>query len=278
MNMSGGLLQKVASIPFILIFAIVILAPGAAAQYYVHLDFDWEGDDVSIQDHPKEEFESCPACHGEEHMGRPRICEDCHLANGQGPFLSGGDFDLRTDYEPPLVYEHYYRAEDVWVENKSFGDSLSTCFGIDPVIGGVCHGVSYVFRDGAGGYFAFNENWTEEARDRDPYEYTAPASSMPDTTDCLFCHNQVDRITMSAWGDAVQVDPAHSRLDIEECYRCHVEGGAAPASFHSRELLVSGGEQIKAGPHERRAFIGAIIALAGIVIYLLVSIRKGSEK
>jgi hypothetical protein len=276
MNMSGGFLQKVASISFI--FILMAIAPGVAAQQYVHLDFDWEGDDVTIQDHPKEKLESCPACHGGEHMDRPRICEDCHLANGQGPFLSSGDFDLRADYEPPLVYEHFYRSEDVWVENKSFGDSRSTCFGIDPIVGGVCHGVSYAFRDGAGGYFAFNENLTGEVRGRDPYEYTASKSSMPDTTDCLFCHNQVDEIIVSSWGDAVQIDSTHSRLDIEECYRCHVEGGVVPSSFHQKELLVSGDVQVKADPHERRAFIGAIIALFGIVIYLLVFMGKGSEK
>ena len=195
--MSGGFSHKREEIwragtkALSIILGIAVFLPVVAGEQYVHLDYDWEGDDVTIDGHPAEEYESCGACHAEEHMAAPKICEDCHLMHGPGPNMGGENFALRADYEVPLVYEHFYRAEEIWVENQSYGTGRSTCFGTDPTLEGTCHGVSYEFRESAGGYFAFNENWTDMANERDPYEYTAPASFLPDTTDCLFCHGQV---------------------------------------------------------------------------------------
>lgn len=281
--MSNGPPKKVASIwgartlSFILMAFAVI--PGVAAQQYVHLDYDWEGDDVSVEGHPAEEFEACPACHGAEHTATPKICEDCHLPNGAGPHLTGSEFSLRTDYSAPLVYEHYYRAEDIWTKNQSYGVGMSTCFGTDPFLEGTCHGVSYAFMDSAGGHFAYNWNWTGELRNRDVYEYTAPASSLPDTSDCLFCHNQRDEQIRNMWGDATQINSSHSKTLNSECYKCHVEGKTAPASFHSRGLYValegSDTEEEKTPGNTLR--VGVILLVLALISYLLLVRRPGKK-
>jgi hypothetical protein len=262
-----------------LIFILIAPVHGVSAQEYVHLEYDWEGDDVDVQGHPGEEFEACPACHAAEHMTKPKVCEDCHLPNSAGPHQTGTDFTLRTDYAAPIVYEHYYRAEDIWVKNQSYG-GLSTCFGSDPSLEGTCHGVSYVFADIAGGHFAFNWNWTGEIRDRDVYEYTAPASSLPDTTDCLFCHNSDNLQLRTIWGDATQVNSSHSKLENNNCYECHVEGGTKPASFHQMALYVAkeGDDTGEATtPPGNRLGTAVVVLILALVSYLLL-VRRPDKK
>lgn len=265
---------------FILIF--FALVPVVSAEYRVHMDYDWEGDDASEQA-PQPKFESCFPCHREEHGAPVKVCEDCHLPDGAGPYRSGTDFTLRPDYEVPVVYEHYYGAEDVNVRNQSFGVAMSTCFSIDPITGGTCHGVSYVRRDGAGGYFAFNENWTGEYRDRDPYEYTSPSSYLPDTADCLFCHDQDDGGIRYTWGDAPQVNSTHSKIANKECYRCHVEKGVKPASFHSQALYLveeeesAGGAEPEPVSDNRIVTAGLILAILALAVYLFGRAKSGQK-
>jgi hypothetical protein len=191
-----------------------------------------------------------------------------------------------------MVYEHYYGAEDIDVRNLSYGIAMSTCFSFDPVVKGTCHGVSYAYMDRAGGYFAFNENWTEGDRERDPHEYAAPASSLPDTTDCLFCHNQDDGEIRLAWGDAPQVNSTHSKIANEECYRCHVQEGAKPISFHSQVLYFSkevkggdgtspengkGGAGTGPAPGNRIVIAGLVLVICAAAAYLLIR-AKGGQK
>jgi hypothetical protein len=195
------------------------------------------------EQNPQQEFESCFPCHGEDHLAGAKVCEDCHLPDGVGPYVTGGEFAMRPDYGTQKVYEHYFGADDINVDNQSRGASRSTCFSFNPVVEGTCHGISYVHRGSVGGYFAFNENWTEADRERDPYEYTAPASNLPETADCLFCHHQDSREIVYAWGNATQIDKGHSELANTKCYECHVEGAVAPLSFHSQILYIVPGEE-----------------------------------
>jgi hypothetical protein len=59
----------------------------------VHYAFDWEGDDINdsgggFPPYPNRE-ESCIACHNNMSFDIPteyKLCEDCHLPNGTGPF------------------------------------------------------------------------------------------------------------------------------------------------------------------------------------------------
>lgn len=258
----------------ILILAFFVSAPMASAEYYVHLDYDWEGDDANEQD-PPPKFESCAACHGEKHPGTPKVCEDCHLPDGAGPYKAEGDFVLRADYDVPLVYEHYYDAGEMNVDNQSRGIALSSCFSFGPLVGGTCHGVSHAYQDGAGGHFAFNENWTEEDMERDPYEYTAPSSFLPDTTDCIFCHGQDDEQIRFVWGDATQINSTHSAAVNEECYNCHVENGIKPSSFHSQGLYRVAGEQSK--PTLGKNMIVGFIFICVFLMYLLRRIKGGRK-
>lgn len=285
MYMSGELSQKVvpiwraATLLFIFILTSLVLACGVSAQQYVHLDFDWEGDD--IEGHPKEEFESCGACHGDGHMSDAKICEDCHLQHGAGPYVTGSDFSLREDYRAPLIYEHFYGAEDVSVANQSRGTARSTCFSVAPVVGGSCHGVPYLFSDRAGEYFAFNEDYAGKTMDRDPYEYAAPRSKLPDTTDCLFCHYQEDEQLRAMWGSPKQINSNHSEVANSECYRCHVDGGAVPTSFHAKELSVNvegyKGEDVEeVKSSDNKALIVILLLILVIGIYLLD--RRGRGK
>lgn len=279
--------RRAGVLPGIFILAFIILTPLASAEYRVHLDYDWEADDEREQD-PLPEFESCFPCHGEEHLASVKICEDCHLPDGAGPYREGGEFVLRADYRAQKVYEHYYGAKDIDVDDQSHGAAQSTCFSFDPVVEGTCHGVSYVHRDSVGGYFAFNENWTEGSRERDPYEFTAPASFLPDAADCLFCHNQDSEEVRYAWGNATQIDSGHSALANTECYKCHVEGAVAPLSFHGADLYLVPWEESEEGETiakpkptpklENRTLIPVLILAAlALAFYLLIRAR-GSQK
>jgi len=261
------------------------LVPIASAEYRVHLDFDWEADNAG-EKNPQPEFESCFPCHGESHLAGVKVCEDCHLPDGEGPYTPGGDFALRADYGAPKVYEHYYGATDIEVDNQSLGVSRSTCFSFDPIVGGTCHGVSYVRRDSAGGYFAFNENWTEGDRERDPYEFAAPDDFLPGTDDCLFCHNQESFGIRYAWGNATQIDKGHSELANTKCYECHVEGGTAPLSFHEATLYIVEGEETKEGgivekltPKPENGILIPVIILIvfALATYLLIRARAGQK-
>jgi hypothetical protein len=153
----------------------------------VHYAFDWEGDDAidgGAQPPWPNDWESCGACHnGTSGMfgGSPavfKICEDCHLPTGSGPFTGpfGGppsifDYNLRSDLQPysianrealgiPIIYSHVPLND---IANSTTGldvsrnlsgetgevgmQTRSSCFSWNPSSpNGSCHGVGYSLR------------------------------------------------------------------------------------------------------------------------------------
>jgi nitrate reductase cytochrome c-type subunit len=147
----------------------------------VHYAFDWEGDDAfdDGDDIPFDEGpfpnkqESCIACHEDMFSLKFKICEDCHLPNGTGPFPNntGFTFDLRSDLAGwnvsdrqalgiPIIYSHVPVNQ---IQNATTGLEVSrnlsgetgeagfrtrsSCFSWNPNDGnGTCHGVSFSSR------------------------------------------------------------------------------------------------------------------------------------
>jgi hypothetical protein len=151
----------------------------------VHYAFDWEGDDATDggaqPPYPNRE-ESCIACHNNMTFGGSKqfkICEDCHLPNGTGPFpgpipqsgpavlkynlrsdLSGWNITDREALGIPIIYSHVPYNE---IQNSTTGVSVtrnlsgetgesgmstqSSCFSWNPASpNGSCHGVGYSLR------------------------------------------------------------------------------------------------------------------------------------
>jgi hypothetical protein len=151
----------------------------------VHYAFDWEGDDA-IDDEAQPPYpnreESCIACHNNMTFGGPpqyKICEDCHLPNGTGPFtgpvpsagpavlkfylrsdLSGWNISDREALGIPIIYSHVPYNEiqnsttSVFVSRNLSGETgeagmstRSSCFSWNPASpNGSCHGVGYSLR------------------------------------------------------------------------------------------------------------------------------------
>jgi len=156
----------------------------------VHYAFDWEGDDA-IENPPlygpfSNYAESCYACHegGMFGTGNLKICEDCHLPGGTGPWtyydLPGNptnDYQLRSDLAGwnvsdrealgiPVIYAHVPynsiqnatpppgQSRGVQVKrnlstytNPSGMRTMSSCFSWNPSnLNGTCHGVAYAAR------------------------------------------------------------------------------------------------------------------------------------
>jgi len=253
---------------------IFLVLPVVHSLEGVHKDFDWEGDGLS--DGPggtniPQEGESCFACHAEGIFPGPtRICEECHIEGGYngiyGPFDSksgeGYSYELRGDYRAPgnplgipMVYQHYFDSEvtvpsqltqfqrDFYEDypNLTAEITLSRCFGYANVNGvGSCHGVSEEYSsEFLDGKFAFKQSLS--LNQSDPYTFQTWTSNMPDTSDCLYCHVQEDTALRKAWGNPAQVILTSGSLVKETCYECHVDGGAAPESFHAASLLPGDG-------------------------------------
>jgi hypothetical protein len=153
----------------------------------VHYAFDWEGDDpIDAFDDGDDEpdtnkEEACPACHNAmsfQPIGQYKICEDCHLPNGTGPFtgplplgslpqeqytmrsdLSGWNESDRVALGIPIIYSHVPH-NTIWNESivkvrrnlsgetgESGMSTASSCFSWNPSTpNGTCHGVAYSIR------------------------------------------------------------------------------------------------------------------------------------
>ena len=214
---------------------------------YMHDGFDWEGDNqAEAGEAPLNE--SCRACHINimEHTISPEnvnICEDCHLESGKF-YTNPPSFKLREHIEEviPKVYSLYPLSDLIDVQRQAGdipGVFASSCFGYNAQTGeGTCHGVTYGYRDSAGGYFAHNYNYTDELVSSDPYHWNSQTDHMPDTSDCGFCHLQKDPVVRKAWGDAGPINStACTGTENDECWGCHVVGGEEPVSFHSKNVV-----------------------------------------
>ncbi|MCL7476338.1 MAG: hypothetical protein SCH39_13290 [Methanosarcinales archaeon] len=258
---------------------------------YVHGAFDWENNNQISGDIPVDE--SCPACHVSIHSmisarDAPemfRKCEDCHVPGGIGPSEGSSGWDLRTDIESliPKIYAHYNGSGIMNVKDQSGavnGTSISTCFDYNVNTGeGTCHGVGETFSGNAGGYFS-HVNDTEISRvsglynnPSDPYQYDVIVDTMPDTSDCMFCHYQENESIRFAWGGAVQpVSEIHLNDTANmDCWQCHTKNGKEPVSFHSDTM----GEEEEKGTLLWVTIIGAISILAvGSAVYYFFVLKK----
>lgn len=168
------------------------------------------------------------------------------------------------DYLPPMVFEHYFDGDDVVVPSQlsvyqqlyyqGYIDeipkqTLSKCFGYNNNTGeGTCHGVSQSYSDQfLDGKFAFKTSQSYGLSE--PYTFhtysTGPDDNMPDTTDCLYCHDQRKTLIQLAWGSPTQVIMTSGELANDGCYGCHIEGGGTPISFHVTAIMKGAG----ASPH-----------------------------
>lgn len=236
-------------------------------------------------------YESCYACHEKGIWGgAARKCESCHFPplrvdDVNGPFKHYEawnktskifEYNLNLDYAEeteavsvPMVYQHYYGAS-INVPNQRIpwewsGDiyngwiqvPLSSCFGYNNRTGeGTCHGVSEIYSEFMeSNYFSFREGTSFSQSD--PYTLqswsSGPKDSMPDTSDCLFCHSQRKTLIQLAWGSPSQVVMTSGTLEKETCWGCHVTGGGAPSNFHAETMLSGDGTS----PHVVESIIPA---------------------
>lgn len=255
---------------------------------YMHDGFDWEGDDqAEAGEAPLNE--SCRVCHINimEHTISPEnvnICEDCHLDGGKF-YTNPPSSKYREDIEEfiPKVYSHYPLSDLIDVQRQSDdipGVFASSCFGYNAETGeGTCHGVTYGFRDSAGGYSAHNYNYTDELVSSDPYHWNSKTDLMPDTSDCGFCHLQNDPVVRKAWGDAGPINStACTDTENSDCWSCHVLGGEEPISFHSNNV-VEFAENENIGGRETLVILVAFSLIIGLgfIGYLLYRRSKNSQ-
>lgn len=238
----------------IVFLMILIILPAPVVGRYVHLRYDWEGDNAN-ENFIRGVGESCYACHDGAMAGvnmPKKKCEDCHSVNEDlgrpnGPYSffqieTNVDYRLREDYNAPLVFSH------VSVSNPS---SYSTCLNYDSETGeGACHGVSNEFGEDLGGYYAFNKTQDLTMSNDNPYSLSVSKESLPDSADCLFCHFQSNNQIVKMWGDPPQVVPilhaqfAGNGIEVfSKCSDCHLREGRELVNFHSEGIYVKGKDE-----------------------------------
>ncbi|PWB55571.1 MAG: hypothetical protein C3F06_02225 [Candidatus Methanoperedenaceae archaeon] len=214
----------------------------------IHSGFDWQDDDNNDIT-PFGTNEACMSCHG-THYTIYKICEDCHVSNKSGPVLN---YFTRPDINEtiPKVYAHTNFSDAVNVPNQSTVYSpspgektFSSCSGFNAAtLEGSCHGNSYKNISASGGFYAFKRIYTDSRST--PYHFTQTIDRLPDTTNCVFCHNQTDAVIRKAWGNATQITSGrhswYTGSDNSECWNCHVSTGTAPVDFHSDSVTAGGG-------------------------------------
>jgi hypothetical protein len=214
----------------------------------IHKGFDWQNDDNS-EINPIGSNEACMSCHG-THYTIYKICEDCHIDTRSGP-VNG--YYTRPDINDtlPRVYAHTNFSTEVNVPNQSTvyspsdkAKTFTSCSAFNNVtLEGTCHGNSYKNISASGGFYAF-KRIADDTRST-PYHFTKTIDRLPDTTNCVFCHNQTDTVIRKAWGNATQITSGrhswYTGIDNSRCWRCHVNTGIAPQDFHSESVTGGGG-------------------------------------
>ncbi len=198
--------------------------------------FDWEGDDWKEANVARND-EGCQACHKSGQP--PRICENCHLPDNNSLFLgprkdTGLVLNASINNSIPRVYSHT-NYSSVNVPNQSQG-GISGCYGFGNM---TCHGVDYYNKSNAGGYFAYNYMYASSVWKSDPSHFTNTIDRLPDTANCLFCHNQTNTTVRRAWGNAIQVNASnmYGAVTNADCYNCHTADKSAPDDFHASTIL-----------------------------------------
>lgn len=202
--------------------------------------FDWQDGSCSY------------ACHGSDpDIEGYKWCEDCHLENGSGPYLDPGPpaaNGTRLNESIPRVYAHTNFSYEINVPNQSgvYPPSMGTqtassCYSFNNnTLGGTCHGVSVQNISIAGGYFAIN-NYSSNYSRSSAYHDSVTMDRMPDTKNCVFCHNQIDMDIRIAWGNSTQITGGTHNWNTgnnnSECWNCHISG-TEPVDFHSDSMQI----------------------------------------
>ncbi len=221
----------------------------------VHYSFDWEGDDHN-ESGLTGEMESCCACHKNcfEQPMVTKICEDCHVINStigvqNGPYTYGINLTSNILDLIPTVYNHigasnYYTSItiNVNVSNRVGGGKPSTCYDYNTINGsGVCHGVSYHNRSLAANYSAHSKGEPAMGGTYAPFMWQDTIDNLPNTTNCLLCHNMSNATHRASWGNPPQVTPANmfEAVTSEDCYQCHVTTQVKPKNYHVEEMGIA---------------------------------------
>jgi hypothetical protein len=248
MDLLTRLLFKLFLITLTVFFPFTSSAYGAE----IHQEYNWWEPSPAVEElGPK--FSTCPACHESlggaiAHPSFRKNCENCHLLGRSGAyeFYEPANLQRIGNYSAPMVYYHVINASDAEIyynyatdlievpdQSDRFNSIVSTsCLAWNPETGeGTCHGISS--ENPVDGYFAFNLPKNPSMDGPGPYRFAVEAENLPDTTDCLYCHEQGNKETVSAWGDPSQVDSAHfDSTQNQQCYECHVEGDLVLSTFH----------------------------------------------
>ncbi|MDP2845230.1 MAG: hypothetical protein Q8N79_04040, partial [Candidatus Methanoperedens sp.] len=201
--------------------------------------FDWEEDDWKETSVLRND-EGCAACH-DFIQNTFWICENCHLPDGNSLFKGPKKWIALNDSindSIPRVYSHT-NYSSVNVRNQSQG-TASSCFGFGNM---TCHGVDYKNNSPAGGYFGYNYLYNDIPITSDPSHFTSTIDRLPNTTRCLFCHNQSNNNIRNAWGNATQVNAStmFNASTNESCYACHTQDNSTPFDFHASTIVEGGG-------------------------------------
>ncbi|MCX9026032.1 MAG: hypothetical protein OIN85_08070, partial [Candidatus Methanoperedens sp.] len=220
--------------------------------------FDWENDTINL------DGAACYACHGSADPGTilanlqtVKLCENCHINASSiftGPNRTTIYSSIRNDINDtlPYVYSHtnYSNITGTNVSVPSQGGTATystTCYSYNYNTGeGTCHAAPYFNRSNFGGYYAQYKDPDVPVASYDPPHWTVPIDRMPDTKNCLFCHNQSNETIRNGWGNAMQVNASNmfgNRYSIsnDSCYACHTRNQSIPFDFHSSEVVTGGG-------------------------------------
>ncbi len=245
----------------------------------VHYAFEFkQGVDVT------DRLASCVACHGTnmsfngtQPAGLPiKICEDCHLPDGSGPYTNSGSWNLRSDLQPwsianrealgiPIIYNHVPYNNNATL-NATDPDAIrvrrnlsnetgglyqpgvltaSSCFSFNNATGnGTCHGVGYALRfnasNGSEGFFMhYPENDQKVQTPRSPFMDAYVTDRAPNTSQCTWCHRKDNATQRQHWARPIQITPEtmYGAQETDECYNCHSKTRNQAKNFHVRDLF-----------------------------------------
>jgi hypothetical protein len=154
----------------------------------------------------------------------------------------------------PRVFAHTNFSTKINVPNQSNvitpsqgATTFSSCYAFNiTTLSGTCHAISIQSKNVGGGYFTLN-NYTSPYDDGSAYHEAITIDRMPNTTNCVFCHNQTNTTIRFAWGNGTQITGGthnwYTGNDNSKCWNCHVSTGKVPVDFHSDSMRGGGGEE-----------------------------------
>jgi hypothetical protein len=195
----------------------------------VHVDFDWQNS-------------YCSSCHSSP----KKVCEDCHLPDGSGPYVNTGNATRLND-SIPRVFAHTNFSSTINVPNQSNvyassqgAETFSSCYSFNSTtLQGTCHAIAIQSISTSGNFFTLNNYGTSYSRGS-VYHEAVTIDRMPNTTNCIFCHSQIDATIRFSWGNSTQITGGkhdwYTGNDNSKCWSCHVSTGKAPRDFHSDSM------------------------------------------